>query len=139
MIHQYFKETFIQPTILDLKIFFDLIFHVYIFAIISYQLKYFFYEFNGNRETGNLSLTILWGIYALMLIILGIAKRQKHLRVMAIVLFSITLIKLFLVDIARFDTIGKTIVFVSLGTLLLIISFLYNKYKTFLLEDTDHK
>jgi hypothetical protein len=121
-IYVYLKETFIQPTILDLRIFFDLILHGFIFAILSYQIKYYFFE-----NTGNLSLSILWGIYALALIVLGIAKRQKHLRIMAITLFSITLIKLISIDMARFDTIGKTIVLVSLGILLLIISFLYNK------------
>jgi uncharacterized membrane protein len=115
--------------------FFDLILHVFIFAILSYQLKYYFFEFTRNSESGNLSLSILWGIYALALIVLGIAKRKKHLRIMAITLFSITLIKLFLIDMARFDTIGKTIVFVSLGILLLIISFLYNKYKAYLLDE----
>ncbi|MEI8073998.1 MAG: DUF2339 domain-containing protein [Bacteroidota bacterium] len=134
-IHQYFKETFIQPTILNLRVTFDLILHLFLFAIISYQLKHYYFEYTGNRESGNLSLSILWGIYSLGLIILGIAKRQKHLRIMAIALFSITLIKLFLIDIARLDTIAKTIVFVSLGILLLIISFLYNKYKNFLLDE----
>ena len=47
----------------------------------------------------------------------------------AMVLFGVTLLKLFLYDIASMNTITKTIVFVSLGILLLIISFLYNKYK----------
>ena len=51
------------------------------------------------------------------------------------VLFGITLVKLFLYDIATMTTIGKTIVFVLLGILLLIISFLYNKYKHLLLDD----
>jgi hypothetical protein len=134
-IHQYFKETFIQPAILNLRVFFDLILHLFLFAIMSYQLEHYYFEYTGNPEAGNLSLSILWGIYSLGLIILGIAKRQKHLRIMAIVLFSITLIKLFLIDIARLDTIAKTIVFVSLGILLLIISFLYNKYKNFLLDE----
>ena len=46
-----------------------------------------------------------------------------------IVLFAITLCKLFFYDIAQLHTIKKTVVFVSLGTLLLIISFLYHKYK----------
>ncbi|MCX6206731.1 MAG: DUF2339 domain-containing protein [Bacteroidetes bacterium] len=138
-IHQYFKQTFIQPTILDLRLAFDLVLHTYIFAIASFQLKHIYFEMTGNPSSGNLSLSILWGIYSLVLIILGISKKQKHLRVMAIVLFSITLIKLFLYDTSRLETIQKTIVFVSLGILLLIISFLYNKYKSFLLEDTAPK
>ena len=48
---------------------------------------------------------------------------------MAIALFAITLIKLAIYDISHLNTIAKTIVFVTLGVLLLIISFLYNKYK----------
>lgn len=138
-IRQYFKETFIQPTMLDLRLVFDLVLHTYIFALASVQLKHIYFVMIGNPSSGNLSLSILWGIYALVLIILGISKRQKHLRIMAIVLFSITLLKLFLYDTSRLETIQKTIVFVSLGILLLIISFLYNKYKSFLLEDTDPK
>ena len=83
----------------------------------------------GSNESYKLGLSILWGLYALLLIILGIWKNKKYLRVAAIVLFGVTLIKLFFYDIASLNTISKTIVFVSLGILLLIISFLYNKYK----------
>ncbi len=48
---------------------------------------------------------------------------------MGIAIFGVTLIKLFIYDVSHMDTIPKTILFVSLGILLLIISFLYNKYK----------
>ena len=79
--------------------------------------------------SNKLALSILWGVYALLLIVLGIWKKKKHLRIGAIALFAATLIKLFFYDISSLATISKTIVFVSLGVLLLIISFLYNKYK----------
>jgi hypothetical protein len=46
-----------------------------------------------------------------------------------IVLLAVTLIKLFFYDAAELDTIPRTILFVSLGLTLLVISFLYNKYK----------
>lgn len=79
------------------------------------------------------------GIYALVLIILGISKDQKHLRIMAIVLFSFALLKLFFYDTEQLGTIGKTIVFVTLGVLLLMVSFLYNKYKNSMTETKDAK
>jgi uncharacterized membrane protein len=63
-------------------------------------------------------------------------KHKKHLRIAAIVLFTATLLKLFFIDIVHYSTISKTIVFVALGVLLLIISFLYNKYKNEI-EDED--
>lgn len=82
----------------------------------------------GMDQNYKLSLSILWGVYSVALVSYGIWKNRKHLRIMAIALFAITLVKLFVYDIAHLDTISKTIVFVSLGVLLLIISFLYNKF-----------
>ena len=82
-----------------------------------------------SSQSYKLGLSILWGIYSLVLIALGIWKKKKHLRIGAIIIFGLTLAKLFLYDISYLDTISKTIVLVSLGILLLIISFLYNKYK----------
>lgn len=82
-----------------------------------------------SAQSYKLGLSIFWGIYSLFLISLGIWKKKKHLRIGAIVLFGATLIKLFFYDISHLNTISKTIVLVSLGILLLIISFLYNKYK----------
>ena len=84
-----------------------------------------------------LVLSILWGIYSLILIGIGIAKNKQNLRIGAMVLFAITLLKLFFYDIAHLDTISKTIVFVSLGILLLIISFLYNKFKHLIINDEE--
>ncbi|NQU88357.1 MAG: DUF2339 domain-containing protein, partial [Mariniphaga sp.] len=83
-------------------------------------------DISGSAQSYKLGLSILWGISSLILIIYGILKKKKHLRITAISIFGITLMKLFFYDIAHLETISKTIVFVSLGSLLLIISFLYN-------------
>jgi len=74
-------------------------------------------------------LSILWGLYALVLVGIGIYKKKKHLRIAAMALFGVTLAKLFLYDITQLNTIAKTVVMVSLGILLLIFSFLYNKFQ----------
>jgi len=88
-------------------------------------------------ESDKLGLSILWGIYSLALIALGIWKSKKHLRIGAIALFAVTLAKLFLYDIAHLDTISKTVVFIALGLLLLLISFLYNKYKHLISDESE--
>lgn len=75
-----------------------------------------------------LGLSIFWGVFSLIVVGFGIWKNKKHFRITAMVLFGITLVKLFFYDIAHLNTISKTVVFVSLGILLLTISFLYNKY-----------
>ena len=92
-------------------------------------------ELYESEKTYKIALSILFGVYALILVVIGINKKKKHLRLAAIGLFGFTLLKLFLYDLANLETIAKTIVMVSLGVLLLVISFLYNKYKEALLED----
>jgi uncharacterized membrane protein len=84
-----------------------------------------------------LGLSILWGVCSLALIVRGIFKRIKLLRLLAIGLFGITLVKLFFYDIASLSTILKTVVFIALGVLLLIISFLYNKYGLTIFKDDE--
>lgn len=107
---------------------FDLLLHIIAVWIASSELINLM-DLARSEQSYKLGLSILWGIYALLLIVLGIWKKKKYLRIGAIVLFGITLIKLFFYDISHLNTIAKTIVFVALGVLLLLISFLYNKYK----------
>lgn len=102
--------------------------HISILWILSSELLQWM-DLAGSSQTYKFGLSILWGLYALFLIALGIYKNNKYLRIGAMALFAVTLIKLFFYDIASMNTITKTIVFVTLGILLLIISFLYNKYK----------
>lgn len=107
---------------------FDYLLHISVLWIASSELIHWL-DMADSAQAYKLGLSILWGIYSLLLIALGIWKKKKHLRVGAIAVFGVTLIKLFVYDISHLDTISKTIVFVSLGVLLLIISFLYNKYR----------
>lgn len=107
---------------------FELLTHLSMLWVLSSELINWM-AIGESDQSYKLGLSILWGIYALVLIVLGIWKNKKHLRIAAIVLFGVTLVKLFFYDIASLDTLSKTIVFVSLGLLLLVISFLYNKYK----------
>ncbi|MFN0139513.1 MAG: DUF2339 domain-containing protein [Pyrinomonadaceae bacterium] len=84
----------------------------------------------GIADSTKLGLSILWVAYALFLVVLGIARNKKYLRFAAIALIGVTLAKLFFYDIADLPTIPKTILFISIGAVLLVVSFLYNKYKS---------
>ena len=115
---------------------FDILAHFSILSVTSSEMINLL-DLSGSDQTYKLGLSILWGAYALLLIILGIWKNKKHLRLAAIILFGVTLLKLFLYDISQLNTMAKTIVFISLGILLLVISFLYNKYKNIISNDVE--
>jgi len=102
--------------------------HLVILVMLSSELVNVL-ELSAVEYSNRLSLFILWGAYALGLIVYGLAKEVAYLRISAIVIFGITLIKVFFYDLAAMSTISKTLVMVILGVLLLIASFLYNKFK----------
>lgn len=110
-----------------LRIAFEAFLHITVWWVLSSELIHWL-DLTDFGQSYKLGLSILWGVYSLFVIILGIWKRKQYLRISAMVLFGITLIKLFFYDIAHLDTLSKTIVFISLGIILLIISFLYNKF-----------
>jgi uncharacterized membrane protein len=103
-------------------------FHFVILALISSELINIL-DLSAIEDSDKLALSILWGAYALGLIIFGLVKEIKFVRILAIVLFGITLVKLFFYDLSSMGTIAKTIVMIVLGALLLVASFLYNKFK----------
>lgn len=130
LFYEYGKSDLVRSRISDRAAtnVFDAVLHTSVFIATSCELSNLMAQFN-IADASKLGLSILWGVYALFLIVLGIAKHKKHLRIAAIVLLAVTLVKLFLYDVADLPTIPKTILFVSLGLLMLLVSFLYNKYK----------
>jgi len=92
-------------------------------------------DLSGSNELYKHGLSILWGVFSLFLVGYGIWKKKKHIRITAIALFAITLIKLFFYDLTNLKTVPKTIVFVSIGILLLVVSFMYNKYKLIISDE----
>ncbi|MES2630099.1 MAG: DUF2339 domain-containing protein [Bacteroidota bacterium] len=114
--------------------FFQLFLHLVVVWILGSELLHWLDQagIGGGKKLG---LSILWGTYSLAIIVYGIRRHQRQLRILGLALFGATLLKLFSYDLTNLSTVSKTILFVVLGVLLLIISFLYNKYKTYLDED----
>ncbi len=133
--YKYINQSFMM---VNVKQTFALVFYGTLLWLLSSELIHWM-DMAGSTQSYKLGLSILWGVYALILIVIGIIRKYKQLRLGAMALFGITLAKLFLYDIADLNTIAKTIVFVVLGLLLLVISFLYNKYKHFIFDVPTNK
>ena len=95
----------------------------------------------GHLETlyVKTGLPVLWGIASFALMWLGMRYKTRVLRIISLVLFSITLIKLFVYDIENIPAAGKIAAFFCLGVLLLIISFMYQKVKVIITDDAANK
>ncbi|WP_221391709.1 DUF2339 domain-containing protein [Dyadobacter sp. NIV53] len=140
-IHRIYKSLFEQYKISELFQWFVIIMVVYIASAELDHLAVTIYFSPGlpiDSVLGNnhkVGFAILWGICSFILIYLGMRWKSRTIRIASLVLFGITLLKLFIFDITGLSEGGKIAAFISLGVLLLVISFMYQKLKKILLED----
>ena len=75
----------------------------------------------------HLALSLLWTLYASVLILAGVKRHSALLRWQALVLFGLAIVKVFLYDISYLDRFYRIISLLILGVLLLVVSFLYQR------------
>ncbi len=98
-----------------------------LFIYLTLELNSFLHTYVEGLRPGGIS--ILWSLFALALILRGIAKELRILRYLGLALFAIVAWKVFFVDLSRLDQFYRIIAFVLLGILLLCGSFIYLKYQ----------
>lgn len=84
-----------------------------------------------------LTVTIIWVVMAILYFITGMFYRIKSFRIASILLFAATLFKLLFIDSSHFTSVEKIIAFLFTGVVLLIVSFLYQKFGKLIFTDTD--
>jgi len=77
----------------------------------------------------SITLSLFWLLYAIILLIIGFIGRYKLVRVGGIILLALSILKLFFYDLWSLGTLYRIISSISLGIVLLLISFVYQKYK----------
>ena len=151
------KESFIRDTkilntiLISLSVVYlastELILHVSKLNLINvFNVDYDYEYFSKLNEistiethTIKIGFPILWGILAFVFLFIGMKKHNKTFRVISLLLIAIILLKLFTYDIKDASAAGKIVAFIILGVVLLIISFMYQKIKALLLDDTKNK
>ncbi len=81
-----------------------------------------------------LVLSGVWLLYSIVLMVIGIWKRKYAVRVPSIVLFGLTILKIFIYDLSFLDTFYRIFSFFGLGLILLLVSYLYNRYRAVILS-----
>ena len=72
-------------------------------------------------------ISLSWAFIAVGLIILGIKKGVNELRMVSLGIFAITTLRVVLYDLSYLETVFKIIILLAVGTILLGVSFLYQK------------
>jgi uncharacterized membrane protein len=77
-----------------------------------------------------LAISGFWALYSVLLVTLGILRRAREIRFLAIALFGLTILKVFIFDLAQLEKIYRIFSFLGLGVVLLLVSFFYQKYRS---------
>lgn len=80
---------------------------------------------------------ILWGSIGFLLVAMGLKLRMVQLRIVGLSLFLLIILKLFLYDVWSMPAGGKIAAFISLGILLLVASFMYQRLRKLLVKEDD--
>ncbi|MEP7362004.1 MAG: DUF2339 domain-containing protein [Acidobacteriota bacterium] len=86
-------------------------------------------EIENISSVSRLAVTILYALYAVALISLGVATRTTINRILGLIAIAFVILKLYLYDVWNLSTIYRVIAFGALGGLLLLTSFLYSRYR----------
>lgn len=85
------------------------------------------FEFSGNFAR-DMTYSIGWAFFAFGLLVLGIARRVRATRYAAIALLSVTLLKLFLHDLASLDQLYRIGALITVAVVAILASFLYQRF-----------
>jgi uncharacterized membrane protein len=83
-----------------------------------------------------LTLSGVWLFYSVVLMLTGIWRRLQGLRIIAIALFGITILKIFIYDLSFLERLYRIFSFIGLGVILLAVSYLYQRYKSAIFDPT---
>ena len=101
----------------------------------SFHYLSFLWQVGVDDFSAGLSLSL--SIAGFVQMGLGMRLHQKVMRMISLSTFGIVLLKLVFDDLWAMPTIGKIIVFIILGLILLILSFLYQKLKDVLFKNDE--
>jgi uncharacterized membrane protein len=68
-------------------------------------------------------------LYSVALMAYGIWRSVRNVRIVAFVLFGITILKIFVYDLSFLETTYRICSFIGLGLILMAVSYAYQRYK----------
>ena len=104
---------------------------VLLFILLSVETYLYFLERIAEPErarwVAQMSLSVVWGIYAIAILSIGFWRRVRPLRLSSLGLFGLTALKLVIIDMAKVEEVYRIVSFLVLGILMIGASYLYHR------------
>ena len=85
------------------------------------------FQFSGNFGR-DMTYSIAWAVFALVLLVVGIARRARTPRYAGLGLLGVTILKLFFHDLASLDQLYRIGAFVGVAVIAMLGSFAYQRF-----------
>lgn len=76
----------------------------------------------------DLTISVAWGVYALVLLVLGVSRKKSGLRWTSLALIVLTIGKVFLLDLGQLEGLFRAASMLGLALSLLLVSWLYQRF-----------
>jgi hypothetical protein len=87
--------------------------------------------YSGDRfEIATVAVSIMMAVYAVGLVVLGVVRRSAVDRILGLVLMGVVVLKLYISDVWLLGRAFRVTAFLGLGVLLLLVSYLYSRYRS---------
>ncbi|MCC8190899.1 MAG: DUF2339 domain-containing protein, partial [Planctomycetes bacterium] len=110
-------------------------------ALLTLESYYWCLARFGQNDNGyrfaQMSVSIVWGVYSLSLLVAGFSTRVRGWRLGGLGLFGVTCLKLVVVDLASLHQLHRILAFMAVGLLLMGSSYLYHRMEKRLDHQTD--
>src|SRR5260370_6932796 len=109
---------------------------VLVFLIVNIEIADYFsvpgaaaltFQFAGNFAR-DMSYSIAWALFALLLLIVGMRKHAAPLRYASLGLLGITVVKLFIHALSQLEQLYRISAFVAVAIIAILASFLYQRF-----------
>ena len=117
------------------------------FLLVNIQIADFFaepgtaaltFQFAGNF-TRDMSYSIAWALFALVLLVPGLIKRIAPARYAALGLLGVTLLKLFFHDLAKLAQLYRVGALLGVAVIAIVASFLYQRFTSIVARPDENK
>lgn len=98
---------------------------ILVFIYATLEINTLFYYKIPLFQAG--ALSVLWALFAISFLILGIMRTSRLWRYTGLALFAVVVLKVFFFDLAEMETIYRVIAFMVVGILLITGSYVYLK------------
>jgi uncharacterized membrane protein len=105
---------------------FAIISHIMIGALLTVQVENIW---NGDSIVESITLSVTWGVYALLLFIWGASRQEMLYRVFGSIVLGMVAIKAIFFDLWGSETYYKVLALVVLGLISFAITYVNNRYK----------